>query len=78
MIVQSWLKRKHQWEYDFAIKGWALLPLPEIHQCINLRMVIEQVIKFHVPPFPNPKVSSNLLKLFLTPFVKNSTVVQEN
>ncbi len=38
MIQQSWSKRKHQLEHDYAITAWALSLLPEIRKDVAERM----------------------------------------
>ncbi len=78
MIQQSWSKRKHLLEHDFAITGWVLSLLPEIREDVaermdgNARMAIKQVItKLHAPPNPNPKTSEEPLEIILVSFGRN-------
>ena len=77
MIQQSWSKRKHRLEHDYAITGWVLSLLPEIREDVaermdgDARMAIERVVtKLHVPPKPNPKTSEEPLEIILDIFWK--------
>lgn len=79
MIQQSWSKRKHGLEHDYALIGWVLSLLPEIHEDIaerlgsETRMVIERfVAKLPVPPNPNPQMSEESLEIKLDIFWKDS------
>ncbi len=80
MIQQSWSKRKHRLEHDYAVTGWVQKLLPEIREDVaermdgNARMAIERIItKLHVPPNPNPKTLEIILDIFWKQFDDSRT-----
>ncbi len=54
MIQQSWSKRKHLLEHDYAIIGWVLALLPEIREDVaerldgNTRIAIERLPQYFI------------------------------
>ncbi len=79
MIKQSWMKRKHLLEHDFAFTGWAFSILLEIQDDVSLnldndkRMAIQRVIaKLHVALNPNSKVANDEIEVIINTCWKES------
>ncbi len=81
MIQQSWSKRKHQLEHDYAITGWAISLLPEIREDVvkEWMMMQEWLLSGLSPNFmyhqiQTPKHLKSLWKSFLISFGRNSMI----
>ncbi len=77
VVKQSWMKRKHLLEHDFAVTSWALSILPEIQDDVRLnldcdkRMAIERVtVKLHVAPNSNSKIVNDKIDVVIDTFWK--------